>query len=207
MLRRIGCLSVAVFLYFVLPVVAAPIDYIYTGIGSGSIGGVDFPNRTFTITGRGDTDAIGGDSWAQEVNHISTTIEIDGMGTYTIISPLRTFLTSLGHVGLSRQNPPGGDLYNFSDDFTGWDLVTNWGPVSTSGNLSLWNWQYRDVETSGGLLVFNDASQVAGTFQAILQKEENVSGVTVPTMNEWGILLLTFFMLGAMVRQIKKIKN
>jgi hypothetical protein len=182
MFLRICCISVILILCCTVAAVAAPITYIYTGTGSGTIGGTPFTNAAFTITGQADTNDLAScGTGCQEVNHQSTSILISGVGTYDISSPLRTFM-SLG-VGLSRQDPPGGDLYDLQGNFSGWDLVSNWGPVITLGGLG--QWTSPQVNTSGGVLVFQDQAEVRGTFRAI----SGQASVSVPIMTGWGVII------------------
>jgi hypothetical protein len=179
---RVCCISVFSILFWTLTAVAAPITYIYTGTGSGTVGGTPFTDAAFTITAQADTDDLascGGS--CQEINHLSTSIVISGVGTYVFSSPLRTFLNNT--PGLSRQDPPGGDLYSLQGNFSGWDLVSNWGPVNTTGSLI--QWASPTVNTSGGVLVFPNQSTIPGTFQAILGQ----ASTAIPTMNEWGMII------------------
>jgi hypothetical protein len=183
--------------------VAAPITYIYTGTGSGTIGGTPFTNAPFTVTGQSDTDYLAGSVGIfQEINHLSTSIVISGVGIYDISSPLRTFLSG-GAPGLSRQNPPGGDLYNLQGNFS-WDLGSSWGPVNSTGSLT--QWTSPAVNTNGGVLVFQDGSQIPGTFQAILGQ----SPTSIPTMTGWGmIIFMVLAGLGAVyfVRRQKRLES
>ena len=181
MLIRICCITFFSILCWTWTAFASPITYIYTGTGSGTIGGTPFTNAAFTITGQAETNDLascGGS--CQQINHLSTSVDISGVGTYTITSPLRTFLN--GTPGLSRHEPPGGDLYNLQGNFSGWDLVSNWGPVNTTGFLM--QWTSPQVNTSGGVLLFQDESQIPGTFQAILWQK-----AAIPTMTQWGMII------------------
>jgi hypothetical protein len=179
---------------------AAPITYISTGTGSGSIGGTPFTDAAFTITGQADTDDLascGGS--CREINHLSTSITIAGVGTFTITSPLRTFLNNT--PGLSRQNPPGGDLYSlYNGNFAGWDLVSDWGPINTTGSLLQWGGSLPDVNTSGGVLEFADDGAVPGTFQAILGQD----AAAIPTLGEWGIILFGCLLSGAALWHLRR---
>ena len=192
------CLSTIVLLFWTLGAVAAPVTFIYTGTGTGTIGGTPFTNAAFTITGQADTDDLascGGS--CQDINHLSTSIALSGVGTYIISSPLRTFLNN--SPGLSRQDPPGGDLYSlYQGDFTGLDLVSDWGPENTTGGLL--QWSLNPVNTSGGVLVFQDQSQIPGTFQVILGQ----APAAIPTLNEWGMVLLLFVMAGTALRVMRR---
>lgn len=177
---------------------AAPITYIYTGTGSGSIGGTPFTDAAFTITGMADTDDLAScGGGCQEINHTATNVTIDGIGTFTITSPLRTFLN--GTPGLSRQDPPGGDLYSlYGGDFAGWDLVSNWGPLNTTG--SILQWASPQVNTSGGVLVFTDNGTTPGTFQAVLGQ----AAEAIPTLSQWGTVLLACLLMCVAIWRIRR---
>lgn len=197
----------AVILFFVLAWAAVgaatPITYIYTGTGSGSIGGTPFTDAAFTITGQGDTNNVAScGGGCQEIDHSSTSVTIVGVGTFTIISPLRTFLNTT--PGLSRQNPPGGDLYNLYDgDFAGWDLVSDWGPLDTTGAILQWAPPQPEVNTDGGVLVFTDNGATPGTFQAILGQE----AAAIPTLSEWGMLLFAALLLCVAIWSIRRART
>lgn len=177
---------------------AAPITYTYTGTASGTIDGAPFTDAAFTITGLADTDDLAScGGTCQEIDHISTAVVIDGVGTFTITSPLRTFLNN--SAGLSRQNPPGGDLYSLSGgDFVGWDLVSDWGPINATGYTIQWN--SVPVNTDGGVLVFADNGGNPATFQAVLGQEAEA----IPTLGEWGAFLLASLLLCAGIWHIRR---
>lgn len=57
---RIGLLVGGVAVLFAGSAGATPIDYIFTGTGTGTLNGVAF-SGSFTVTEVGDTTAVGGD--------------------------------------------------------------------------------------------------------------------------------------------------
>lgn len=182
---------------------ATPITYIYTGTGSGSLGGTPFTDAAFTITGQADTADLASCGGAcREINHIATSVTIAGVGTFTITSPLRTFLNNT--PGLSRQNPPGGDLYSlYVGDFAGWDLVSDWGPLNTTGSLLQWAPPQPDVNTNGGVLVFTNNGTVPGTFQAVLGRE----AAAIPTTSEWGRVLFAALLVCVAVWSMRRTRT
>jgi hypothetical protein len=188
-----SAMTVLIGLAWAAAAAAAPITYIYTGTGSGSIGGTPFTDAAFTITGQADTDDLascGGS--CREIDHLSTSVTVAGVGTFTITSPLRTFLNNT--PGLSRQNPPGGDLYNlYNGNFVGWDLVSDWGPINTTGSLLQWGGAQPDVNTTGGVLEFADDGAVPGTFQAVLGQE----AAAIPALSGSGVLVLSMLIVAA----------
>jgi len=193
-------------LLFIAPLVAGatPITYIYTGTGSGSIGATNFSDVAFTITAQADTSAIAScGGGCQDINHISTRISFSGgLGVFTITSPLRTFKTTI--PGLSRQNPPGGDLYNLYDgDFVVWNLISDWGPVNTIGSIG--QWASPQIDTTGGVLVFANNSVTPGTFQAILGQDAQLPAKPVPTLSHWAIFLLALLLAAVSFGYVRKI--
>ncbi len=201
MFKKQSLVTILVVLSWAMVAAAAPITYIYTGTGSGSIGGTPFTDAAFTITGVGETaDVASCGGGCQEINHTETTVIIDGIGTFSITSPLRTFLNNT--PGLSRQNPPGGDLYNlYAGDFTGWDLVSDWGPINTTGSIH--QWASPQVNTSGGVLVFTTNGVTPGTFQAVLGREAEA----IPTLSQWGMVLLAGLLLCVAVWRIRRFEG
>lgn len=193
MFLKQSAMTVLIGLAWAAAAAAAPITYIYTGTGSGSIGGTPFTDAAFTITGQADTDDLascGGS--CREIDHLSTSVTVAGVGTFTITSPLRTFLNNT--PGLSRQNPPGGDLYNlYNGNFVGWDLVSDWGPINTTGSLLQWGGAQPDVNTTGGVLEFTDDGAVPGTFQAVLGQE----AAAIPALSGFGVLVLSMLIVAA----------
>ena len=196
---RVFCISIFSVLCLTAAAAAAPITYIYTGTASGTLNGTPFTNADFTITGHADTnDLTSCGAPCVYIDHVSTDIAISGVGTYTFTTPLRTFLN--GIPGLSRAGFAGSDLYDIQGNFAGWDLISNWGPVS--GNGSLLQWASPSVQTSGGVLVFPDLFPVPATFQAVLGQP--AAAAPVPTMNEWGMMI---FMLLAGLGAVYALKR
>ncbi len=71
-------------------------------------------------------------------------------------------------VGFSREPGAGGaDLFNGPShaQFATWDMLSPIGPISGSGYLL--QWHYSPIDTTGGILIFNDDTCDA-TFTAAL---------------------------------------
>lgn len=150
-----------------LPAFAVPITYIYAGHGGGSLGEAIFSDRAFTITALADTDNIA--PWSSagggpQNTHISTTIDIGGLGLLTINTPSHTWLAA-GCCGGLGQNLSLNWITIDAPALVsvGYDLSTNIGPI-VDNTPSHFN-QFANVSTSGGLLSFRDISDV--TFSAI----------------------------------------
>jgi hypothetical protein len=170
---------------------AAIIEFIYTGTGSGTLGGQAFTDSRFTITETSNTENI--QSCEDEcvfIDAMSTTISIENVGQFDFLSGTRTFYNG-EVVGFSRAGAFGSDLYNaFVID--GFDMMSAVGPVVA--NASLIQWARGDVNTTGGILIFGLQDVNGGTFEA------RVSSVPVPA--SIGIFALS--LIGLAYRNTKK---
>jgi len=158
------------------PCFAAPITFIHTGSGSGTLDGVGFGAAAplpFTITATGDTadrQDFGSGYW---IPHLTASISITGLGDFDFITGTRTFVNnSSSLVGFSRTGGGGSDLFNGPNDaeFSVWDMLSSIGPIAGTANLL--QWISPEVDTNAGVLFFSNATSEA-TFQAIV-------GATVP---------------------------
>jgi len=150
---------------------AVPITFIHTGTGSGSIGEVPFANAAFTITSIADTDSRESVDDVFSIQHSSSVIDIDGVGTFAVTSGTRTFVAQINAlVGYSRPPIDGLDLYNGPNDaaFSSWDMLSSIGPIVSGAELLQWG--VEEVATSGGILDFQNSS-TQGSFQAIVVPE------------------------------------
>jgi hypothetical protein len=150
---------------------AAPITFIHTGSGSGSIGGTPFGNSSFTITGLGDTANRQSFSNGYFIDHDSVMIDIQGVGTLNLVTGTRTFFNDDGNTpGFSRAGSAGADLFNGPSTtlLDGWDMLSSIGPFG--GNLELMQWDFGNVITDGGILLFNHGIST-GTFEAVVVPE------------------------------------
>jgi PEP-CTERM motif len=143
---------------------ATPIEFIYTGTGSGTIGVSTFSNASFVITEQSDTSNIQSCGSCSFIDANSTSISIGGIGSYLFTTGTRTFDAS-GLVGFSRAGAGGVDLI---DVFSvgSWNMISSIGPISQTVSLLQWGSPWPPVDTTGGVLSFNDSS-TSGTFQAI----------------------------------------
>ena len=174
----IFCAVVAFMLVFSTNVFAERMMFTHSGTGSGSIGGVEFTDASFTITGVGDTEDrlyspdFPGVYW---INHDSTSIVIENLGSFQFVSGTRTFVNNVNSaVGISHARPGAGfDLYDGPKNsiFADWDMQTPIGPV-TGNDFMLVQWDNSpSVETDAGILVFDDQFNIAGSFEAFIVPE------------------------------------
>lgn len=169
--------SLAVFLaasaatLFSLDAGAAPIQFIYTGTGTGSIGQVSFRDAAVTITEQSDTSGLQScNAGCVFIDALSTSISIGGLGTYSFLTGTRTF-DNEGRVGFSRASHTGKDLYDIFNVGLSYDMMSSIGPIVGTPNFL--QWESPDVVTDGGVLVIIEGS-ATGTFQAV------TSAVPVP---------------------------
>ncbi|MDR7271653.1 hypothetical protein J2X20_004321 [Pelomonas saccharophila] len=145
---------------------AAPISYVYTGTGSGTLSGTAFTNAAFTITAISDTDNVipvqGGDP--RYITHLQTSIAIAGLGTFSVTTPSSTWVASRCCGGLGEPLGPNWISFDMPEfGSAGNTLVTNFGPVTDPDPIH--TEQFINVSTSGGVLSMPTVGSV--TFQAI----------------------------------------
>lgn len=140
-----------------------PIQYTFSGTGSGTIGLTNFSGPT-SFVALGDTNGITAIVQAAQNSSLSTTIEISGVGAIAI-----TDLIVIGSV-------PSGVVFNdttigrvlfsvTSPSF--YNLMSNFGPIFDAMPLSVD--QFRNVGTSAGML--NVTSWADVTFTASVVPE------------------------------------
>lgn len=160
------CTALAATLALAGTVHAAPITYVHTGSGSGTLNGVAFGALapvSFTINATADTDnLISCGAPCLSNDNLTASITIDSLGTFDFITATRFFANG-GIVGFSRAGTNGWDLFN-GPAVASWDMTSSLGPVS--GSAQLIQWSLVPVNTTGGVLVFDNNLQVASTFTA-----------------------------------------
>jgi len=141
---------------------AFPINYSFTGTGSGTVGVAGFNDAAFTVSIDADTNDVAFQSslGAFGILNLGGTIDITGVGVAGFTLPLFVFggngLNAIGFGNFSQGNliaifEPGLGL-------AGYDLASNFGPVtSANDNLD----QFANVATSLGTLTYSTMSDVA----------------------------------------------
>ena len=161
---RIPLVASAIMLATASTALAVTITYIYSGVGSGSLAVTSFEDAEFTIIATADTDDIG--PWCcgdLQNTHVSTTIEIAGIGTVLITTPSHTWIAEECCGGLG-QNLGINWITIFEAGFNdvSYGLDSALGPVFEDDPFST---QFKDVATSGGALSFTAMDHVI--FEAV----------------------------------------
>jgi hypothetical protein len=144
---------------------ATLVSFVHEGVGAGTLDGVPFPASAFTISALADTDDRFFYPNIYELFHLSSSISIDGLGTFDFLSPTRTFVNNdTQGVGFSG---PDRDLFDGPQNpaFATWDMTTPIGPFSGSGIIIQWGIS-TPIQTTGGVLRFFSSTSPV-TFQAI----------------------------------------
>lgn len=153
---------------------ADQITLIHSGTASGTLNGIAFESTAFTITGIADTDdrvVTTGGGWA--IEHQTSQIEIEGVGTFDFISKIRTWKSGqFASVGLGRSvngGVSGLDLLlgpSSNDELADWEMLTSIGPVTSLGHAGQWNVD-PFIITTGGIVIL-DSGPMDLTFTAIV---------------------------------------
>lgn len=161
----------------------ASITFSHTGVGSGSIGSIEFSERAFTLTAVGDTSTrvtLNPNAFGYAIDHVSAAITISGVGNFTLVSPTRTFVNNeYSLVGLARAGATQSDLFNgpTNPSLGSWNMLSSIGPVNGSGFLLQWD-NFPLVMTDGGILNFQSGSTVV-TFQAVVVPEPGCAALLI----------------------------
>jgi hypothetical protein len=156
---------------------ADSIQFIFNTHGTGKIGSTNFSNAALTITAFGDMTSRYAEG--PEVYFMSiylAYIDIAGVGTFQITSPLRQAVNSATiRTGLARDFGLGTDLMYSPDNaaFATWDMRTSIGPMTDEGRISGWK-TFQPINSTGGLIMMDDTRPTV-TFQAIVGVPEPAS--------------------------------
>ncbi len=163
--------KVALLSVFALLPVLAPAEVLvfqHEGRGSGTLDGQPFPASDFVIRAIGDTNDRESFSDGWLINHSSASIQIEGLGTFGLLSRTFTFVNNgTRTVGFSFGSPADVDLFDGPTDpaFATWDMLRPIGPISGMGELMQWN--YELFHTTGGILFFDTNLATPAVFTAI----------------------------------------
>lgn len=164
--RGVAWAALAVALGVLVPASASVLMLQHAGSGSGTLAGQPFALSDFVITAYADTNNRQPLAGGWSIDHTSASISIADLGTYNFLSGTRTFV-NFSLVGFSRAGADGNDLFNGPANaaFGSWDMLSPIGPISGPGGLLQWSLAPQ-IDTSGGVLIFNDAAVANATFTA-----------------------------------------
>lgn len=168
---RTSVLAVILAAGFASAASADPIQYIFKGTGSGTLGASTFTNARFTITSVADTSAILAGPAISQVVASSASIEIEGLGSATFLLATRVFLTNPSGnrvVGFSRAESVGGlDFYNLGGSaLTSYSLANELAETSLSVQF-VGQWaSIPEAQTTLGLV--NISGVTDATFAAVI---------------------------------------
>ncbi len=159
--QMFGCLAVC--LGSLASVQATPISYVYSGTGTGTLGGTPFTDAAFTITGTADTTNIA--AWAATPGglqnpHLSTLINIEGLGESSITTPVHSWVGSGTIGGIGKNLGPNWITFN-EPAIAGYDLANAIGPIQEDNPSNFL--QFSNVATTGGTLAFTSMGTVTLT--------------------------------------------
>jgi hypothetical protein len=176
---------------------AAAMVYTISGVGFGSLGGVNFTDAAFDIRLVGDTDnlqdfGVG----APSISPLeSATVRIGGFADAVLTGSTRFGLNRDFNVFFLARDDGFGfglDLFDFhvtDAQEMAFDYASPYGPVAGSG---VFVGQFQDVGASQGSLTFQSASGVTFSSAAF--------GAAVPEPAAWALMIAGFGLAGASLR-------
>lgn len=172
---------------------AVPMTYTITGLGSGSLNGIDFSDENFTITMVGDTANLVNEGFGTNVVDplTSASIDIDDVGDLTFSQATRMGATPT-EAFFSHATNSGTDILDFHVP-NPVDFATAFGPISVTNPFTS---QFAGIPTSGGSLSVNFAEDLQ--FSSADGAPVATSGAPEP--ESWALMLLGFGGLGALLR-------
>ena len=147
---------------------AAPVEYtITTGDASGTLDGQIFGAANVVFKLYGDTADVVTPSGFQQILMLLVTVQIDSNPLLTVVSPdLGLFSNTLG-FGMWRYED--ADLLTTGP--TGIDLTLASPAVPISWDYLQWGFA-PTIMTDGGVLDFDNANGISGTYSAIVEESE-----------------------------------
>jgi hypothetical protein len=151
---------------------AVPITYTTTATIDGSLNGVSFTDKLFTVTATGDTTQVGFGNSTFGI-HVFPTFSVAGVGSGSLFGLTWTAFATLDVVGFALA---GDQLFNvFNAAFAGYNLATPidvTGPVTPSIPPNPGGWDTTAgpfIMTGGGndgrfTAVVGDATPIPGAF-------------------------------------------
>lgn len=144
--------------------------------GTALVGGTSFTNADVKIAAVGDTDDVTPFADGSFINHQSVSIDISGVGVFTVVTPTLTFVNTTTNRGGFTEAISFRDLSTGPTNgaFANWGMTTSIGPISgNDGEIDQWgtvgaNGADATVNTSGGRLIVTDQPNAPIVFTATL---------------------------------------
>jgi hypothetical protein len=177
LIQKLASLAAVTFLLFGAGANATPIIYEFSGtVSEGSLNGVGFFNRAFTVDVFGDTSGVTGGPALRLNAATSVTFSIDGVGSGSMLEVYRMFLTDSA-VGFQQVLPAPLDASDRIDvldgTFAGYALASALGPITTGFNFI--GQFLPDATTAGDLDMFQGSNVSFRSFFPTAQIPEPVS--------------------------------
>ena len=140
---------------------ASPINYTFTGTGSGTEGTTSFNNAAFIVSINADTDNIAFQGMLGSIGalNLSGTIDISGIGIADFTSPLFIYGPSTNFNTLGFGNNLQGNSIGFlSSALHGYDLKSSFSLLPSPNAYLV---QFHNVGTDLGTLSYSQMSDVA----------------------------------------------
>lgn len=174
-IRTLASLTIAAFLYCAAAAQAIPIAYEFSGtVSSGSLNGVAFTDRAFTIDLFGDTSGVTTDAFGIFANPATAvTFTIAGVGGGTLSDAYAMFFAptvavNRAVVGFSNVSGAPADRVDVAATpaaFGGYTLAGAFGPITATGS-DIFIGQFLPDPTSAGLLEMFDGPTSSVTFRS-----------------------------------------
>jgi hypothetical protein len=179
-----------------VPIVAhaTPITYTFSTTASGTLGSVIFNDALVTVTVDVDTANVFG--FEGVISNQATggvDLSINGVGTTVFTAPISVFNDG-NQIGITNDETGSSLLAETSNDFTGYDLNSAFGPITASFGQST-----ASANTSAGDFLITSNSGDS-TFTATL--DSTVSPVPEPS-TLWFLGTGTLGLLGASCQKLK----
>ena len=161
--RHLACLATATLLFLAGSAQAIPIVYEFSGtVTQGSLNGIAFANRGFTVDVFGDTSGVVSGAPVLPPGGLvntatSVTFSISGVGSGTLLNTYQMFLVS-NAVGFWHLPDQLDRIDVVNGVFAGYALATAFGPVTTGSNFIV---QFLPDPTTAGPLDMSGGTNVS----------------------------------------------
>ncbi|MEM9481560.1 MAG: PEP-CTERM sorting domain-containing protein [Verrucomicrobiota bacterium] len=144
---------------------AVTLIFTFSGIASGSLGGVGFTDRAYTFSATVDTADRMTVASGFSYNSVTPQASIAGFGVVTFSGNFRVNINNnTGGLGIPNDDENFDTVSAFNPVFDTYDGLTPIGPVLTNAFITAGAYP---ISTTGGALSFNGAADVPVTVRVI----------------------------------------